>query len=226
MPIRSRRSCGGFTNEGCAFTLVELLVVLGIIALLIAMLMPALQKARVQARAIACRSQLHTIGQAMMVYANANRGWMFPSEQGLDVPINQRWFLYVLKPAPPVNQNSTDPNDWTPAVLRCPGDAPDPENSHSYLLNHHLYETYHIKYSDKPPAGLTPDQVIVMGEKLTTAPNYYVEILSTGSTYSAQVEERRHGLALKSNYLYLDMHVGNDGANGSIQGQDPWDFPS
>jgi type II secretory pathway pseudopilin PulG len=208
-----------------AFSLVELLVVIGVIALLIAMLMPALHKARVQSRAITCRSQLHTIGQAMMIYANDNRGWLFPSEQGLDVPINQRWFLYVLHPVPPVNRQSTDPKDWTPRVLLCPGDAPDPENSHSYLLNHHLYETYHIKYSDKPPAGLTPLQVIVMGEKITTAPNYYVEILATGSTYKAQAEERRHGFALKSNYLYLDMHVSNEGANLLIEGADPWDFP-
>jgi len=51
-----------------AFTLVELLVVIGIIALLIAILLPALQKARQQAQRMACASNLRSQGQAMLVY--------------------------------------------------------------------------------------------------------------------------------------------------------------
>src|SRR5687768_1788490 len=57
-----------------AFTLVELLVVIGIIALLIAILMPSLSRARTQSQRVACMSNLRQLGAAFVMYTNANKG--------------------------------------------------------------------------------------------------------------------------------------------------------
>src|SRR6201996_4664465 len=67
-----------------AFTLVELIVVIGIIALLIAMLMPALARARDDAKTLQCATQLRQIGQALYEYATVHQGEL-PSWSGWQV---------------------------------------------------------------------------------------------------------------------------------------------
>jgi prepilin-type N-terminal cleavage/methylation domain-containing protein len=210
------------------FTLIELIVVIGIIAIMIAFLLPALQKARVQARWITCQSNMRQIGVAMMAYSVENRGWLFPPDEGTDVllaPIDRRWYQIVLH-FKPKNPSSMDIHDWTPPIMLCPADAQDPAEYHSYILNAHLVERK-IRYFSKNLAGLNSSQVVVMGEKRSDVNDYYMETLRDGTSDYARgdIELYRHGLRIGSNYLHLDMHVDTlmpQQVKGAI---DPWDVP-
>src|SRR5947207_1720108 len=63
-------------NSRSGFTLVELLVVIGIIAVLIALLLPALGRAHQQAYSTQCQSNMRACGQIFMLYATENKGFL------------------------------------------------------------------------------------------------------------------------------------------------------
>ena len=63
------------------FSLIELLVVIGIIGILLGLLLPSIQRARQSARTTQCATQLRAVGQALAVYANNNAGF-FPTWSG------------------------------------------------------------------------------------------------------------------------------------------------
>ncbi len=80
-PARSACPAGSNSRRPLyGFTLVELMVVIGIIAVLMAILLPALNGARKQARAVSCLANLRTLAQGCINYAMDNDGYYPPSD--------------------------------------------------------------------------------------------------------------------------------------------------
>lgn len=193
------------------FTLVELLVVIGIISVLVSLLMPMLSKARARADAVVCASNLRQCYTFMLMYQDNNHGWMYPPGLGAQPTLlpEDRWPNKVFVPPQPNPPQMICPNDKEPGIRDL-----DPLDKHSYILNNHLiYQK--IRYTTRSPKYPIGD-VVLMGEKVNGYRDYYMEIDDTGtawgtpgaiSDYDRLVELYRHGMNLGSNVLFMDSSV-------------------
>ncbi len=102
------------------FTLVELLVVIGIIALLISILLPTLQRAKSQARIVQCLSNLRQMNMAFTMYQGDSKGKSFYYRAGYDT----FWMSVLLK----YQGKSTK-------IRLCP-ETPDPSNGWGFVFKH------------------------------------------------------------------------------------------
>jgi prepilin-type N-terminal cleavage/methylation domain-containing protein/prepilin-type processing-associated H-X9-DG protein len=122
-----------------AFTLVELLVVIGIIALLIGILLPALNRARESARIVKCMSNLRVIGQASMQYSIDNQNCFVPSIVWKDATGGSNvadWWAHILtarKYLPRPNISNVNSPMAFDSVLVCPSVQSDFATANSLI---------------------------------------------------------------------------------------------
>jgi prepilin-type N-terminal cleavage/methylation domain-containing protein/prepilin-type processing-associated H-X9-DG protein len=116
---RNRRCCSSQVHAG-AFTLIELLVVIAIIAILAAMLLPALSRAKGQARSTACKNHLRQMGIALQLYVQENQGRypylrsiMTSADTNTAASRDAIWWSGKIQPYYAVQ--------WTNPAYHCPG---------------------------------------------------------------------------------------------------------
>src|SRR5258706_4589307 len=131
----------GFRNRRTrGFTLVELLVVIGIIALLIAILLPALSRARESANRTACLSNLRQLGLAFLSYTNENKE-RFP-RPAIGNPTTEDWIFW--QPGRKLEESRIIPylgGTFKLKIFRCPSDAEFDQHYNGYKFSYTVNET-------------------------------------------------------------------------------------
>lgn len=196
------RAAVNHPRRGCvAFSLPELIVVLGLIMLLLGLLAPATSRAWRHAEAIRCRSQLRELGLALSAYANENRGIVYPMRGS-----SHDWPEILFdEPVPP--------------VLVCPTWD---EDFMSYQLND-MVRHGHIRMEGNNAAGLPASRIVLAGESRAGwmggagGYDYWTDTISW--------DPFRHGPGLLANYLWLDLHVDNIPPEGLPGHRNIWWVP-
>jgi len=214
-------------RSGRAFTLVELLVVIGIIAALIAILLPTMARARAQAKLVACMSNLRQIGWATTMYDNENRQWL-PACKSAEGASHWKYEIaqYITRVRKDFITTLNDPYFGAGGPLSCPSWAGVSGNAatQAQLNAHPAYfgglgwsaqisfqgETSRAKLSDfktGTESALAGDVVDISQWDGGATYTDYMNMYTIGGYPADKRIARRHNKGL--NILWADMHVDN-----------------
>ncbi|MEA2710041.1 MAG: hypothetical protein QOF78_2642, partial [Phycisphaerales bacterium] len=171
-------------RSSAAFTLVELLVVIGIIAILISVLLPTLAGVRRQAALVQCSSNMKQIATAMIMYTQDNKGKFMPCQVkagGSTYPTGW-WFATEL-----VRRNY---------IKGAPNSFPDGPGTNKRVANKSVFRC---------PEGLDADFKGGVGD-------YPTDLLNNAYQLANETEAKAEGFGIASWYMLNSRNLSASGA--------------
>jgi prepilin-type N-terminal cleavage/methylation domain-containing protein/prepilin-type processing-associated H-X9-DG protein len=182
-----------------AFTLVELLVVISVIAILASLIMPTVGRVKAKARDTQCLNNLKQLGIAVVLYAEEN-GNKLPKAE--------------LKPSNPIDSKNPDPRlrdllarylANNAEVFRCPADKQD------YFVKEGSSYEWNVKYNEQKPEILREPIPVPSAEGQISYTNTAAAIVPLIYDYenfhSGKTRSTNSVIAGFKNALYADGHV-------------------